>query len=101
MTFIIDTGAPDRDFASAYKISKRDGLRDGVLDSLPPNATQTQIDAAIVSAILGDLRTPKKIKTVRIHLIALWPLIAELVDRDPESFDAILMEFAELTTVLR
>ena len=100
MTFIIDTGAPDRDFASVYKISKRDGVRNGVLDAVPAGATQAQIDAAMIEAILGDLCAPKKAKTVRIHFIALFPLLVELVDREPDAFDSVLLEVAERLTVL-
>ena len=100
MTYIIDTGITEPDAAGLWKISKRDGLANGVLDSLPAGAPQSAIDAATLAAILGDLHTPKLMRTVRMHFIALWPLIQELAFREPAAFDEILVAYAELSTVL-
>lgn len=98
--FLIDTGVPDRHSAAGWRIDRCDGLINGALDSLPENPTQAQIDAAIIAAVLGDLKTPKRAETVRRHLVQLWPAIMPLAVTDPAGFDAVLMEYAEIITTL-
>lgn len=99
MTFQIDTGhAPISDM---FRIDRMDGLMQGVLDGLPHDATQAQVDDRVAQAILGELRKPKKPETVRRALIRFWPAISELADRDPAMFDQIILEFADVITTLR
>ena len=93
---IIDTGETFRPMA----MDRVTAILDGIADSLPIDATQSQRDAAIIAVVLGDLRKPKKLETVRRHLCMLWPLIAPLTDTEPDQFDAILLEFAEIVTTL-
>jgi hypothetical protein len=71
------------------------GLMDGVLDSLPDNAPQDVIDDKLAQAVTGVLRGPKTLASVRGKLVALWPLIAPLAERQPEQFDAILLEYLD------
>ena len=71
---------------------------DAAMDSLPPDATQEQIDARMVEYITGDLRKPKTMKTIRRHFIGHWQHIAPLAERAPELFDSIILEMAELAT---
>jgi hypothetical protein len=71
------------------------GIMDGVLDSLPDNAPQHIIDDKIAQAITGVLRGPKTLATVRRKFVALWPLIAPLAERQPQEFDAILLEYLD------
>ena len=99
MTFQIDTGhAPISDM---FRIDRMDGLMQGVLDGLPHDATQAQVDDRVAQAILGELRKPKKPETVRRALIRFWPAISDMAERDPAMFDQIILEFADVITTLR
>jgi len=91
--FEIDTG--DSFARNPMRMDHNEALLDAVLDALPEDATQAQIDSALVQAITGQLRTPKRAATVRRHLCRMWPLIASLAEREPEQFDAIIMEFLD------
>lgn len=84
----------------SFAIPKHKIILEAAIDSLPLGATQAQIDGRIVQTIVGELRGPKRLETVRRRFLQLWPLIAPLAEREPEQFDAILLEFAELTTSL-
>jgi len=95
-SFTIETARPSHNLT----IDRASMIMDAVYDSLPEDATQAQIDGAVVQIITGELRSPKRLKTVRADLIRLWPLIAPLANSYPEGFDAILLEYAELSTVL-
>lgn len=98
MTFTIDTGASP--ISQMFRIDRLDGLMQGILDGLPENATQAQIDDKVSQAILGELRKPKKPETVRRALIRFWPAISEMAERDPALFDQIILEFADVITTL-
>jgi hypothetical protein len=91
--FEIDTG--DNFARNPMRMDHNEALLDAVLDALPEDATQAQIDDALVQAIFGQLRKPKRADTVRRHLCRMWPLIAPLAEREPEQFDAIIMEFLD------
>ena len=98
--FHIDTGAPQRTEHN-LNIDRVAAIRDAILDGLPEDYTQAQYDGALVQMILGELRTPKTLKTVRGKLIGFLPLITPLAATSPASFDEIILEYAELATVLR
>jgi hypothetical protein len=68
----------------------RDVFMDGVLDSLPENAPQHDIDRALFNAIRADLHKPVMAKTVRAHFLLHFHLIAPLAERDPTLFDALI-----------
>jgi hypothetical protein len=91
--FEIDTGNTEP--ARLLSVGFVQGLMDGVLDSLPDNAPQDVIDDKLVQAVTGVLRGPKTLASVRGKLVALWPLIAPLAERQPEQFDAILLEYLD------
>ena len=105
MMFAIDTGTqsfepqPGGNWANGH-IDRRAALMDAALDSLHENPTQSEIDARLAKMIIAEMHSPKTLKTVRRCLLNFWPLIAPMADREPELFDSILMEFAELTTVM-
>ena len=96
MTFTIEK----QEAAHVYGIDHCDMLLQTVRDELPDDATQAQIDDLLAQYILGDLRRPVTLETVRGHLLRYWPLIAPLAAREPHTFDSILLEYAEHTTVL-
>lgn len=85
MGFEIDTGSTGPSFGFG-----RDIMMDGILDSLPENAPQHDIDRALVAALRRDLHAPVKADTVRKHILMHWHLIAPLAERDPALFDAII-----------
>jgi hypothetical protein len=92
-SFEIDTGsdAPRRMFSMGMP----EVLMDGVLDSLPTDATQAQIDDRLVQHVMGMLRQPRTLATVRRKLVALLPLLAGIAEREPAQFDAILLEYLD------
>lgn len=100
MTLHIDTGADAYDATRAYRIGTVQATLDNTRDTLGPDATQAEIDDAVILLILGDLRTPKTLATVRRHLIMWWPTLADIAEREPDLFDSVLMEFAEIATCL-
>ncbi len=91
MPFTIDTGAPQMHVSMAY---------DYVIDMLPDGASEDRIDLAMAHAIMGEFRTPKTLKTVRKKLLYHWGRLAQLAETHPETFDAVLLEYAELSTQL-
>ena len=90
MPFTIDTGMDTQSFGFG-----RDAFMDGILDSLPANAPQHEIDRALFAAIRADLHRPAKAATVRKHFLMHWQLIAPLADRDGPLFDALIAELHE------
>jgi len=86
VTFVIDTGST----ASPL----RDRLPDWFLDQEPENATDARLAHDYGQWLITEALRPKKLETVRRHLLAAWwvmPIIAEHV---PEVFDEILTTFA-------
>ena len=67
-------------------------VEDAARDSLPPDADQDQIDAALAKLIVSDLLKPKRADTARTHFARYWPLIQGLT---PASYDFVFQEFAE------
>ncbi len=97
MTFTIETGVFDSPAPNAFQIDRVQSLLEMVDDALPDDAPQSARDSLIIQAITGELRKPKTMETVRRTLIRYWPLIVPLAEREPDQFDAILLEFAERT----
>jgi hypothetical protein len=87
-------------FGAALRVDRSDNLMSAIIDNLPEDATQAQIDGMTAQWVMGELRTPKTLQTVRRRFVQLWPLIAPLAERQPDQFDAITLEFAERTTCL-
>lgn len=84
----------------SLRLDRADNLMSAILDSLPEDATQEQIDGMTAQWVMGELRSPKTLQTVRRRFVQLWPLIEPLAHRQPDQFDAIALEFAERTTCL-
>ena len=82
------------------RVDRSDNLLSAILDRLPEYATQDQVDGMTAQWVMGELRSPKTLQTVRRRFVQLWPLIAPLAERQPDQFDAIALEFAERTTCL-
>jgi hypothetical protein len=89
MTFVIDTGFD----APAYgRIDYCQALQDAARDSLPHDADEYEVAAALAKLIVADLLKPKRADTARQHFARYWPLIAGL---PPASYDFVFQEFAE------
>lgn len=95
MAFEIDTGVTWQ-----HRSGFGDARMDAILDGLPADAPQSQIDSAIYGYAIGYLREPKRLDTVRRHLLVLWPMILPLAEREPHLFDSILNEFSERASML-
>lgn len=94
MTFTIDTGTAVE--INVFRVDREISLLDAVHDRLGADATQSQIDDLLVQYITGELRAPKTLKTIRRRLLQYWPLISPLAEREPEMFDSLILEVAEL-----
>jgi len=88
MGFVVEQPGPSFGFG-------RDVVMDGILDSLPENAPQHDIDRAIFAEVRRALHKPVKAATVRKVFLAHWHLIEPLAERDPSLFDAIIAELHE------
>lgn len=96
MTFVIDTGVKNRKELFGYPEGP---ILDTILDGLSANPTQQQVNDAVYQHVVYDLRGPKMLKTVRAHLLFMWwPLLAPLAELDPDAFDNILFEYAEIAS---
>ena len=99
-SFTIDTGN-DYGGIGRGRIDYCQALQDAAQDSLPHDADQEEIDAALAKLIVMDLVAPKTAKTVRMHFARYWPLIAPMAHTAPASFDFIIENFAERLGELR
>lgn len=99
-SFTIDTG-DDYGGIGRGRIDYCQALQDAAQDSLPHDADQEEIDAALAKLIVSDLLKPKRADTARAHFARYWPLIAPMAHTAPASFDFIIENFAERLGELR
>ena len=99
-SFQIDTGS-SFDALVYGRINHCEALMDAAQDSLPHDAAQEDIDAALAKLIVADLIAPKTAKTARMHFARYWPLIGAMAATSPASFDFVIQEFAERLAELR
>ncbi len=92
-TFTFEADAP-----TYGRIDYCQALQDAAIDSLPSDADQEQIDAALAKMIVADLLKPKRADTARLHFARYWPLINQMA---PASYDFVFQEFAERLAELR
>jgi hypothetical protein len=86
MTFIIDTGAPTSPL--------RDRLPDWFLDQEPQDATDARLAHDYGQWLIQEAQRPKKVATVRDHLLAAWWVLPHIARHHPEVFDEILSVYA-------
>jgi hypothetical protein len=98
-SFQIDTGVDEA--PRCIRFGKLDSMAWDILEALPQDPTQAQIDGMIAQIVMGELREPKRLDTVRRRLTALWPIIAQTALTSPDTFDEILIEYAERASSLR
>lgn len=87
MTFIIDTGAQP-----AWGI--RDRLPDWFIDQQPEAATDAQLCFTYGQWLISEAMRPKKVETVRKHMLAAWWVLPHIAEHHPEVFDEILTTYA-------
>ncbi len=86
MTFIIDTGATVSPL--------RDRLPDWFLDQQPETATDAQLAFTYGQWLISETQRPKRVETVRKHLLAAWWCLPIIADHHPEVFDELLCAYA-------
>lgn len=96
-SFHIDTGS-SFDAPQYGRIDYCQALQDAARDSLPHDADEDEVAAALAKLIVADLLKPKRAETARVHFARYWPLIAGL---PPASYDFVILEFAERLAELR
>lgn len=90
MSFVINTGEA---YAPQYgRIDYCQALQDAARDSMPHDADEEDVAAALAKLIVADLLKPKRADTMRQHFARYWPLITGL---PPASYDYVIFEYAE------
>ena len=98
-SFTIDTG--DTHSPTGWKVNVAEIIMDTASDRAGENATPEEVAIAAVPLIVAKLWDAKKPETVRAHLVKMWPIIAPMATTAPDSFDAILTEYAERSLTFR
>lgn len=80
------------DAVSYGRINYCQALQDAARDSMPHDADEEDVAAALAKLIVADLLKPKRADTARQHFARYWPLIAGL---PPASYDFVILEYAE------
>ena len=88
MTFTIDTGTPIDQGAIAF-------VSDWMRDLCPVGYSDAQTVQAYAHHIIGDMRRPAKLETVRDHLTFNWQFIRLLATEQPGLFDEIWTAYFE------
>jgi hypothetical protein len=83
-TFTIDTGVSPL----------RSKLPDWFLDRQSDDATDAQLAFTYGQWLTKETMRPKKVDTVRKHLLAAWWVLPIIAEHHPEVFDQILCAFA-------
>jgi len=100
MQFEIDTG--DHDPMRGYgRIDAAQIIMDAAADAAGQDSTEEEIAIRAVPLITAKFWKAKKPETVRAHFLKLWTIIAPMAHTAPDSFDAILTEFAERSSTFR
>ena len=72
----------------------RDRLPTWFLDQQPDSATEAQLAFTYGQWLILEAMRPKKVETVRKHLLATWWALPIIADHHPEVFDEILTTYA-------
>jgi len=84
-SFTIDTGVTS---------ILRERLPDWFLDQQSDTATDAQLAFTYGQWLISEAMRPKKVETVRKHLLAAWWVLPIIADLHPEVFDEILTHYA-------
>ena len=83
--FIIDTG---------NKSVLRERLSDWFLDQQDDAATDAQLAFTYGQWLISETQRPRKVETVRKHILAAWWFLPHLAEHHPEVFDELLCAYA-------
>ncbi len=83
-TFQIDTGTTS---------ILRERLPTWFLDQEPEDATDARLAHDYGQWLIGEALRPKKVETVRKHLLAAWWVLPIIADTHAEVFDEILVTY--------
>ena len=84
-SFTIDTGVTS---------ILRERLPDWFLDQQSDTATDAQLAFTYGQWLISEAMRPKKVETVRKHLLAAWWVLPIIADHHAEVFDEILTTYA-------
>lgn len=68
---------------------------DYILDTLPDSATDEDAAIAFAYHIIGSMKAPRTMDTVRKHYLARWAFLRELAEILPDHFDEVQAAYAE------
>lgn len=88
MTFTIDTGTAPQQWGI------RERLPDWFLDQQADDATDAQLAFTYGQWLIGETQRPRKVETVRKHLLAAWRIMPLIAEHHPEVFDQVLTAYA-------
>jgi hypothetical protein len=92
---LIDTGVLPR------SATFRDFAPDWMLDRISEDAPDLEVGIRIAEHLIGNIKGYRAASWARKRLLAQWNFLAMLAEQSPETFDAVLMEYAEHLTTLR
>ena len=70
-------------------------IPDWFLDGAPPDADKNRLMHDYAYHVIGAMRNPVKLETVRRHVLAEWAFVAELAKTHPAVFDELICAYAE------
>ena len=97
---LIDTGSR---FVSngSVRVHVAEIIMDTARDAAGHGASEEEVCIHAKTLIVSKFWDAKKPETVRAHLLKMWPIIAPMAQIAPDTFDAIISEFAERSTTFR
>lgn len=95
----IDLGTPQPDMA-AFSIPAADALLDAIKDRAGPGASEDRINDIMAQEICGQMRSKKTAEGAAATFWKYGGLISRMRDVSPDMHGMIVLEFAELLTVL-
>ena len=87
MVFVIDTGTQDR--------KPIDAVPDWFRDIYAADTEDARVIHDYAYHLIGALKEPKKMETVRRHVLAQWWFLRDLAEIHPDVFDEFLAAYAE------
>lgn len=97
MSFDFDSGAP---VENVFGTDAARSLLDSVLDRLPVDAPEAQINDLLCQTICGELRARKTGEGVARTFWRYAEIISRMREHSPDCHDQVILEFAEMLTAL-
>lgn len=87
MSFVIDTGTQEVTIATF--------ISDWFKDQYPENTPVEKLAHDYAYHLIGALKNPKMMKTVRTHFVAQFPFMQRLAEMHPDVFDELVAAYTE------